>query len=99
MKKLEGHTKIKTAIEITKFAPENGLNRCSKSVDAVAFDGHFGVHRVLLASVEPARQVKLKGRPMKLMYEYERSCQCKKKMPFVKSCPIARLDGSLHWTL
>ena len=79
MKKLEGHTKIKTAIEITKFAPENGLNRCSKSVDAVAFDGHFGVHRVLLASVEPARQVKLKGRPMKLMYEYERSCQCKKK--------------------
>lgn len=26
MKKLEGHTKIKTAIEITKFAPENGLN-------------------------------------------------------------------------
>jgi hypothetical protein len=51
----------------------------SSPVDAVAFDGHFGVHRVLLASVEPARQVKLKGRPMKLMYEYERSCQCKKK--------------------
>lgn len=29
----------------------------SAPVDAVAFDGHFGVHRLLLASVEPPRQI------------------------------------------
>ena len=48
-------------------------------VDAVAFDGHFGVHRALLPSVDPARGVQLKGRPMKVLHEHDRSCHCKKK--------------------
>lgn len=51
----------------------------SVPVNCVAFDGHFGVHRALLSPVEPGRQVKLKGRPMKRLYEHDRSCHCKQK--------------------
>jgi hypothetical protein len=55
MKKLEGHTKIKTAIEITKFAPENGLNLdsivtlISKKVQWIPwFYGFQGYHSAAL---------------------------------------------------
>ena len=66
----------KTVIKITKpimlFPP-------SVPVTSVGFDGHFGVHRALLTPVESPRQVPLKGRPMKLLYEHDRSCHCAKK--------------------
>ena len=66
----------KTVIKITKpimlFPP-------SVPVTSVSFDGHFGVHRALLTPVESPRQVPLKGRPMKLLYEHDRSCHCAKK--------------------
>ena len=51
----------------------------SVPVTSVAFDGHFGVHRALLTPVESHRQVPLKGRPMKLLHEHDRSCHCAKK--------------------
>ena len=66
----------KTVIKITKpimlFPP-------SVPVTSVGFDGHFGVHPALLTPVESPRQVPLKGRPMKLLYEHDRSCHCAKK--------------------
>ena len=66
----------KTVIKITKpimlFPP-------SVPVTSAGFDGHFGVHRALLTPVESPRQVPLKGRPMKLLYEHDRSCHCAKK--------------------
>ncbi|CAK8996452.1 unnamed protein product, partial [Durusdinium trenchii] len=37
------------------------------------------VIEALLSPVEPGRQVKLKGRPMKRLYEHDRSCHCKQK--------------------
>ena len=50
-----------------------------KSVTALAFDGHFGIHRALCDGVEAPRTVRKKGHPRKLLQEHQRSCSCKAK--------------------
>ena len=47
-------------------------------VKEVAFDGHFGVHRLLHKQLEPPRTVKLKSRPKQLK-PHQRTCSCKRK--------------------
>ena len=66
------------AKEVVKLRHPLLLFPPTSPVKEVAFDGHFGVHRALHSS-EPPRSVAKKGRPMKLVQEYERSCHCKKK--------------------
>ena len=58
-----------------------GSNLLFPSTDGVkelCFDGHFGVHRPLMPSVEPERSVRLKGRQRKYK-EHERTCSCARK--------------------
>lgn len=66
------------AKEIVKLHNPLLLFPPTKVVQEVACDGHFGVHRPLHAC-EPRRTVAKKGRPMKIIADYERSCHCKKK--------------------
>lgn len=66
------------AMEVVKIKNPLLLFPPEAIVTAVAFDGHFGVHRMLHSS-EPRRTVAKKGRPMKQITEHERSCHCKTK--------------------
>ena len=66
------------AMEVVKIKSPLLLFPPAATVTAVAFDGHFGVHRMLHSS-EPPRTVPKKGRPMKQIPEHERSCHCKTK--------------------
>ena len=51
----------------------------SDVVNAISFDGHFGVHRHL-SSFDPPRTVRLKGHPRtKFLREHDRSCSCRAK--------------------
>ena len=48
-------------------------------MNALVFDGHFGVHRSLEAGVDPERTVALRGRPRRQYKEFERTVPCKGK--------------------
>ncbi|CAE7239170.1 unnamed protein product [Symbiodinium sp. CCMP2592] len=51
----------------------------SDAVDAICFDGHFGIHRGL-CPVDQPRTVRLKGHPRKkILREHDRSCTCRSK--------------------
>ena len=49
------------------------------NVGAIAFDGHFGLHRPLVPGCDPERVVPKAGHPRKRVHEDERSCSCKRK--------------------
>ena len=72
--------------QVALFPPEG-------VVTAVSFDGHFGVHRRLLPGVDPARTVKLKGKPRKVLEEFTRSSGCKHKDATRKVLP----DRTAGW--
>ena len=57
---------------VTLFPP-------ASNITSVSFDGNFGLHRRLLPEVEPARTVRRKGHPRKLLHECVRSCACRQK--------------------
>ena len=71
-------------MEVVKIKSPLLLFPPAATVTAVAFDGHFGVHRMLHSS-EPPRTVPKKGRPMKQIPEHERSCHCKTKRCYAPS--------------
>ena len=48
---------------------------------ALGFDGHFGIHRALVAGVDPKRTIVMAGNPRKSLKEHERSCSCRRKEP------------------
>ena len=52
---------------------------CPDAVNAISFDGHFGIHRTL-SKWDAPRDTKLKGYPrQKVLREDERSCSCRRK--------------------
>ena len=69
----------------------------ASAVMEVAFDGHCGVHRALHSS-QPPRSVAKKGRPMKLVQEYEALVIARRRMLSGRFCLIAPRGGSLLWT-
>ena len=50
-----------------------------RPVKALAFDGHFGIHRALVPGVDPKRTIMKAGSPRKFLKEHERSCSCRRK--------------------